>query len=154
MYFLALDPGLATGVAVFKNENLIYQDTIESGDKGFLKEFPELYEEYRDEKHRVIVERFLPTEQIRGEDGIYSNRIEGMVMVYTNNLGIIWQLRSDKATLFNQKEKLGKGETERFRWLRAKGFSGNSHELDAITHALVYMKRISYEPAIRKYWLS
>lgn len=154
MFILSLDPGLATGFAVFENEKLVHQETIENGEKGFLKEFPQIYADYADTSHRIIVERFLPTEQIRGENGIISNRIEGMVMALTNNQGIIWNLRSDKALLFNQKKKLSAGETERFQWLRSKGFKGNSHELDAITHALVYLKRISHEPAIRKYWFS
>lgn len=153
MFILALDPGLATGFAIFENEKLIHQEVIEGGEKGFLKEFPQIYEDYKNTNHRIVIERFLPTEQIRGEEGIISNRIEGIVMALTNNQGIIWQLRSDKALLFNQKNKLGKGETERFQWLRRKGFKGSSHELDAITHALVYMKRAMLEPAIRKYWL-
>jgi len=154
MKILSLDPGLATGVALFDNENIIHQETIEGGEKGFLKDFPELYEQIANEDHRVVVERFIPNEHVQGEDAIYSNRIEGMVMVYTNNQGIIWHLRSDKALLFNQKKKLAAGEAERFQWLRRKGFKGGGHELDAITHALVYMKRLHFEPAIRKYWLS
>lgn len=154
MFILSLDPGLATGLAIFDGEKLVHQETIENGEKGFLKEFPQIYADYADTSHRIIVERFLPTEHVRGEEGVYSNRIEGMVMAFTNNEGIIWRLRSDKALLFNQKSKLGEGETERFNWLRSKGFKGNSHELDAITHALVYMKIIGFEPAIRKYWFS
>lgn len=154
MYLLCFDPGLATGVAIFENEKLIHQEVIEGGAVGFVKEFPELAQQWLQKDMKFIVERFIPSEHVQGEDGIHSNRIEGALMAYTDNRGIIWQLRSDKALLFNQKNKLGKGETERFQWLRAKGFKGSSHELDAITHGLVYMKRAGYEPAIRKYWLT
>lgn len=152
MYILAFDPGLATGFAVFADEQLIYQETIESGAEGFLKEFPQIYQDYADLPHVIVIERFIPTEHVRGEDGIHSNRIEGILMALTQTK-IVWQLRSDKALLFNQKQKLSAGETERFRWLRDRGFKGNSHELDAITHALVYMKRQQHEPALNKYWL-
>lgn len=154
MYLLCFDPGLATGVAVFENEKLIHQEVIESGCEGFIKEFPIVYEQYATENLKIIVERFIPSEHVQGEDGIHSNRIEGAIMAYTDNRDIIWQLRSDKVLLFNQKNKLAKGETERFQWLRNKGFTGSSHELDAITHGLVYLKKMRHEPAIRKYWLS
>jgi len=153
MFILALDPGLATGVALFENENLIHQEVIEGGAVGFMKEFPDMYEDIWGDEHKIIVERFIPSEHIQGEDGIHSNRIEGMIMVYTNNMHIVWQLRSDKALLFNQKKKLGAGETERFNWLRGKGFKGSSHELDAITHALVYLKKKQHGPTIKKYWI-
>ena len=63
------------------------------------------------------------------------------------------QTRRDKATLFGQKAPTTeKRQTERFNWLRDRGFEGVSHELDAITHALVYIKRQGHKPTIDKYW--
>lgn len=151
MRILSLDPGLASGFIVAelfddKPLTLSSQGVIDGGCEGFLDWVkPGCYLEIVD---TVICERFV----IDGtHTGVWSPQIEGAVMALSP-VPIVWQLRSDKATLFGQKQKGAKGETERFNWLRERGFSGEGHELDAITHALVWAKRSGHKPTIDKYW--
>jgi hypothetical protein len=61
---------------------------------------------------------------------------------------ITWQLRTDKTTL--------KAGSERVRnaWLKTKVAHKmtTQHERDAVTHALVYLKRKRHLPTLKEYW--
>lgn len=89
--------------------------------------------------------------------GSWSSEVIGALKMYqaqNSTAPLVKQTRQNKAALFgHQAEDTQKRETERFNWLRERGFDGQSHELDAITHALFYIKkRALHVPTIKKYW--
>lgn len=147
-YYLGLDPGLSTGYAIAYWSDLhpleiVEQGVIKDGCDGFIDWFKS-----RAIPETVVAERFV----IDGTmTGVWSPQIEGAIKALHSGTKV-WQLRSDKATLFNQKLKGDKGQTERFEWLRDRGFEGKSHSLDAQTHLLVLAKRMKSQPTLRKYF--
>ena len=73
---------------------------------------------------------------------------------------IVYQLRSEKAALIGGSDgRATCTEAERFRWLKANGLvnpaglSGEAHDLDAITHALLFLKKRYHAPTLKKFWL-
>lgn len=154
MKLLTLDPGLSTGYSIWETRSyfdssdleLMETGVIEEGCEGFIDDWR--YKGIGTKTDRVVCERFV----IDGtHTGVWSAQIEGALMALYDG-PVIWQLRSDKATLFNQEFGGDAGQTERFAWLRERGFEGEGHELDAITHALVWAKRMGHIPTLRKYW--
>lgn len=126
MRLLALDPGETTGWALFKNENLIDQGVIPNGLDGFL--------EWTMPKHDVlVVEEFVVEPSFVGRAA--ASEVIGSAITRSGKRPIR-QMRAIKATL------VAGSETARFNWLRAKGFSGMSHDLDAITHGLIALRRL------------
>ena len=98
----------------------------------------------------VVYEDFIVEPSYVGR--AWSSEVIGAIKTARSVSPVSAQLRSDKSTLFTQKHTGDKGETERFAWLRERGFSGTPHELDAITHALVYLKRQRNRAALKQYW--
>lgn len=140
---LALDPGLSTGWALFsyhdREPELLSQGTIVDGVRGFAqfwRNLPWIPDE-------VVSEKFIIAPDTVGEG--WSLQVEGALLALYDG-GVTWQLRSAKADLVTGTE------TQRFAWLRERGFTGSTHELDAITHALLYLKRKRHVPTIRHYW--
>lgn len=149
MLALAIDPGLSTGIAWFHNEELIRQETIYRGLDGWLDWY--YAHKWPGRPDRVIHEDYISDGSTTGR--VWSSEIIGAIRALDwGGVKIIRQLRSDKATLFGQKFKGEAGEQERFEWLRARGFDGTDHELDAITHALVDMKKRKNSAALERYW--
>lgn len=150
---LALDPGLSTGFAisiVTPHAPVLFlkQGVIENGCEGFIDWWTAFYSARINDVDLIVCERFV----IDGtHTGVWSPQIEGALMALAG-VPIAWQLRSDKALLFGQTFKGDRGQTERFEWLRERGFTGVSHELDAITHTLFWLKRQGHKPTLRKYW--
>lgn len=102
----------------------------------------------------VIYEDFVIDGTLTGS---WSSEVIGALkcMMYHEaaDVPLVKQTRQNKASLFGHKAKTTeKREVERFNWLRDRGFSGVSHELDAITHALFYIKKQEHVPTIKKYW--
>lgn len=152
-YLLGLDPGKTTGFAFAYLDSvrpliIAEHGTIEDGLDGFIDWWESRQKYWSPADEKLVIERFIIDGTITGT---WASQIEGAIKVLhpQNN---VWQLRSDKATVFNQKEGGDKGQTERFAWLRERGFEGVSHELDAQTHLLVYAKRQKHLPTLRKYW--
>lgn len=145
-WILAIDPGLSTGWALFHGATPFKQGVIPNGVRGF-KEWWNSCE--RPSHDVLVIEDFIVEPSYVGI--AWASEVKGAAIMATNAMVVI-QKRSDKATLFGQKKKGQAGETERFNWLRERGFSGASHELDAITHVLVYLKRQKNRLALSKYW--
>lgn len=149
MLAVAIDPGLSTGIAWFHNEELIRQETVYRGIDGWLDWWNSTV--WPGMPDRIIYEDYISDGSTTGR--VWSSEIIGAIRTLDwGGAAVIRQLRSDKATLFGQKFKGEAGERERFEWLRARGFDGTDHELDAISHALVDMKRRKAPNALRKYW--
>lgn len=157
---LALDPGLSTGWAAFTYDHetpatLVGQGVIPDGVEGYMRATaePALFHHWNWVSLVTVYEDFVIDGTITGS---WASETIGAMKMYQWEKGtapLVKQTRMDKASLFGHKAKTTqKRETERFNWLRARGFDGVSHELDAITHALVYIKRQDHVPTIRKYW--
>lgn len=149
---LSVDPGWSTGWAMLTVEGgevrLSKQGTIEGGVDGWLSHGSDM----GDMAYfgTIVCEDFIVEPAYVGR--AWSSEVIGALKAKIAFENVILQSRSDKATLFTQKHTGDKGETERFAWLRERGFSGTPHELDAITHALVYLKRQRNRAALKQYW--
>lgn len=146
---LSIDPGWSTGWAAFAvmgdEVRLERQGTIEGGVNGWLAKAGDMTH-----FNTIVCEDFIVEPAYVGR--AWSSEVIGALKAKIAFENVILQSRSDKATLFTQKHTGDKGETERFAWLRERGFSGTPHELDAITHALVYLKRQRNRAALKQYW--
>lgn len=140
MIILGLDPGQTSGWALFHGEILIQCGAITGGRNGFIEwaktEMP---------PHEVlVVESFIVEPSFVGRAD--ASEVIGAAFALSNASIKREQLRASKATLV-------KGDqTTRFNWLRARGFTGMTHELDAITHVLLYLKAIGHKGAFYRYW--
>ena len=144
---LTLDPGFHTGWSLWVNGKLSLQGVIEGGLDGFItwaNSWGSLYVDV------LVIEDFIAEPKFTGR--VWASEVKGAAIALISHGRLIIQKRSDKATLFKQKYKGDKGETERFGWLREHGFHGVSHELDAITHGLVSYKRDKHPYVLKKYW--
>lgn len=148
MIRLGFDPGETTGWCVWIGPRPLAQGEIPGGLMGFL-EWVEVHG-LRD-ADEVVVENFVVQPDFVGTP-VASEIIGAIYAIWGRWTPIVRQLRSDKATLFHQRHRGNKGETERFNWLRDRGFTGSSHELDANTHILKRLKTIQDRDALCKYW--
>lgn len=157
---LALDPGESTGWAWLHFNNtlhaeVLHQGVIPNGVDGFMiaTVMPDEFFRTLMAADIIVYEDFVIDGTITGS---WASETIGALKMYqfANGTGpLVRQTRMDKASLFGHTAKdTQKRQTERFNWLRARGFAGVSHELDAITHALVYIKRQDHVPTIKKYW--
>lgn len=140
MRTLGLDPGESTGWALFHGEIYIRGGVITGGLDGFVEwartEMP---------AHDVlVVEAFVVQPSFVGT--AYAAEVLGAAWALSQAPVKRKQLRSQKAALVRG------SETERFNWLRERGFEGVSHTLDAITHVLLYLKATGNKAAYLRYW--
>lgn len=139
MKILAIDPGEATGWALFDNENLVSQGTILGCAEGFLA-----WASLAMPGHELLViESFIVEPGFVGR--AHASEVIGVALAMSPAKKV-FQSRGQKATLVRGTE------TERFNWLRSFGFSGVSHELDAISHCLIRLKLMGNKAAVQKYW--
>lgn len=137
-FIIALDPGQTTGFAVFVNDGeYVGSGTIGDSIWGFINDWRSVITaSWRPDV--VVSERYLPDGSVRGEDGVHSPRIEGYLIGQSQerHFDLIWQSRSDKASLIKGSEKT------RNAWIDER-FPGvtTQHARDAITHFVVYAKR-------------
>jgi hypothetical protein len=167
MIGLALDPGKSTGWAEFtwgKHTQIdpkldtpfsvLAQGVISEGVDGFIRWFSDdLFDpSYYDV---VIYEDFVIDGTVTGS---WASEVIGALKMQSYNGGatsrIVRQTRQDKATIIGNRGGTTTQQREkiRFDWLREQGFTGVSHELDAITHGLVYVKRQLHEPTLKRFW--
>ena len=139
MRVLALDPGGTTGWALFNNENLFSAGVIRNGLDGFRAWTALAMPTHT----HLVVEDFVVEPGFVGRPE--ASEIIGAAFALSPAKKYR-QLRSQKATLINGTE------AERFTWLRERGFGGMTHELDAVTHALLFLRRMNHVPTIKKYW--
>lgn len=143
---LTLDPGYHTGWSRWLGGRLIGQGVIEGGLDGFIA--------WCESGARgcavLVIEDFIAEPDFTGR--VWASEVKGAAIALIPHDRLVIQKRTDKSTLFGQKLKGVKGETERFNWLRDKGFEGISHELDAITHGLIFYKRERHPVVLRAIW--
>lgn len=139
MRVLALDPGGTTGWALFHDEEFVSGGVIPNGLEGFLAWTALAMPAHT----HLVVEDFVVEPDFVGR--AEASEIIGAAFALSPAKKYR-QLRSMKATLVRGTE------AHRFFWLRERGFGGMTHELDAVTHALLLMRRMNFAPVIRKYW--
>lgn len=119
--------------------DLLASGVISNGLEGFMAWWslacPQNYS-------RLVLEDFVVRPQFVGRP--IPSEIIGAAVALTH-ARVVRHMPSMKATLVRGTE------AQRFAWLRGHGFSGESHELDAITHALLDLRAKSPE-VVRRYW--
>lgn len=143
---LTLDPGFHTGWSLWRDGELIRQGVVEGGLDGFIR----WARSWNFSLGTLVIEDFIAEPNFTGR--AWASEVKGAAIALIPHERLIIQKRTDKSTLFGQKFKEQKGETERFEWLRAHGFTGVSHELDAITHGLISYKRERHPLVLARYW--
>lgn len=146
---LALDPGLATGYAYahfdeFSPLSVYETGVIPGGAFGIVNWLNSGRETPLHTADIVVCERF----DIDGTiTGTWSARVEGVVMAtLLDRQELVFQSRDDKAALLPT-------EPRRRAWLKERGFTFEAtHDMDAITHLIVYLKRIRHFPTLMNYW--
>lgn len=140
---LAMDPGEATGWAYFVDGELDSQGTIYNAADGVSEALDNrLIPGYT----RLVLEAFIVQPDFVGR--AHASEVIGVMIrdAHDNRAPYSFQLRSQKAVVTRGTE------AERFAWLRSHGFSGSSHELDAITHGLLRLRLEKHKPTVMKYW--
>lgn len=146
MRIAAFDPGGTTGWAEYVNNSRvkaqITHGVIENGLQGFLAWESDVLLN----ADVIVIEDFVVEPGFVGRPD--ASEIIGAIVAMAALLGkpVYRQLRSQKATLVRG------SEAARFRWLRAHGFDGMTHELDAVTHILVRLKNMGDRAAYEKFW--
>lgn len=141
MRALILDPGHMTGWALFHEEILIAQGVISGGRDGFI----EWAKTQMPDHDVLVVESFIVEPSFVGRAD--ASEVVGAAFALSPAPVKREQLRSRKISLVRTKNEAG-----RFAWLRERGFEGMSHELDAITHGLLYLRAIGHRAAFERYW--
>lgn len=151
---LGLDPGETTGWAMFLDEEMVGTGAIVGGVEGFRRwvEGPEGREALYD-ADVLVVEDF----DIDGtKTGTWSSEIIGAVKFSRLSWQkLFMQKRGKKAGLVGVDGLTGEqAEVKRFAWLKAKGFEnvGGGHNLDAITHIIVWGKTHMRTEFYRRYF--
>lgn len=147
MNLLSFDPGDSTGWSWWEKSQLTQQGTILNGVDGFV-DWARSQPPWKN--FTIIYEDFIMDGTTRGR--CWSAEVIGAIRMWRPDTPMVVQSRSNKADLFNQKHKGDRGQTERNEWLRVRGFGGTQHELDAIAHALRYLKAERDPVAIKQYW--
>jgi len=138
-----MDPGENTGWAYFEDADLVAQGTIPNAADGVVETLrPRLLPAY----DRLVLEAFIVQPDFVGR--AHASEVIGVMIrdAYENRAPYSFQLRSQKAVVTRGTE------AERFAWLRSHGFSGSSHELDAITHGLLRLRLEKHKPTVMRYW--
>lgn len=145
---LGIDPGETTGIAYAIEEEIIWSKEVPNGLEGFIHWWKH---DRWDDPDEVIIENFVVEPDFVGVP-VASEIIGALHVLYRGK--IVRQQRSDKSSLYNQKKKGEAGEAERFEWLEQRGFSriGKGHNLDAVTHVLIRLKRLRHMGAWKRYW--
>lgn len=148
-YLWSFDPGLVSGAAIGhydddKPYKVLQTWSIPDGLDGFIEWIRTAVITQTDE---VVVERFVIDGTITG---VWAPQIEGAIAYLASRTGfnITWQLRTDKTML------TAGDQAKRNAWLKAKVPHGmtTQHERDAVTHALVYLKRKRHLPTLKEFW--
>lgn len=151
---LGLDPGYTTGWAMFVDEEMVGTGVVVGGVEGF-RHWVEGAEgrEALYEADVVVIEDF----DIDGtKTGSWSSEIIGAVkFVVGKRVRLFIQKRSQKTGLVGVDGLTGEqAEVKRFAWLKAHGFEnvGGGHNLDAITHIIVWGKTHMRTEFYRRYF--
>jgi hypothetical protein len=163
-YLLSIDPGKNTGIAIGYYDAItpyILKERwqVHGGVAGFCK--------WWDENAAVLTptiivcEKFILDSSNRFLADLTPVEIEGALtaMMFPFHTYIVWQPRTDKAALTGYPATaLTKSARQRARFDFLKRFglfkpgTDNDDGNDAITHALVYLKRRRHAPTLQAFW--
>lgn len=135
---LALDPGDTTGWAAFWMDDETFDCEGSGNIHGGVFGFVDWWHDFAIPVINtagpltVVSEKFIVRPGFVGDSEAL--KIEG-ALAALHGKNVRYQMPSQKATLFPKRT-----EAQRFRGLREMSYEGTSHELDAITHALLYLK--------------
>lgn len=166
---LAVDPGKNTGIALgFYDSHTPYRLVKRWQVHGGLDGFHEWWDrapwwecgiERPDER---VVERFVLDPNNEFTADLTPKEVEGYlraVLPEAEYRAINWQLRTDKSLLTGYpKSAVTPAQKQRVRFDFLKRFdlfepgTDNDDSNDAITHALVRLKRVRHLPTLRHYW--
>jgi len=167
-YYMAVDPGKATGVAIGRVTDdsameVIYTAIIQNGTRGFIdwlemtdngkhvtefdcmKNFPNEYSDL-DYHLDVICENF----KLRGTSfapDLEPLRIEGVLMDRFGSV-VHWQQPSDKKLVGDEFLK----ENDLWRTGKALGHTDGRDANDAILHLFAYTLKSKHMPSLQAYW--
>ncbi len=156
---LSIDPGKSTGIALGRCSDseeyeLIGHWTILGGIHGF-SQWVDHYGFLLKGADTVVCEDFQLTSSPVVPDTtplLIKGAIEYITRARTS--AVVYQLPSQKSLLVRPGGK--STQSERFKWLKQQGFNfpgtANDDLNDAITHALVYLKRTGHRPTIERFW--
>lgn len=140
---LGADPGGTTGLALFVGPDLEWTGEAPNAMEGMIEfirsgELPDF--------DAIVLESFIVEPDFVGR--AHASEVIGVLVAHARSIGAeVWfQSRSQKALV-----KRGT-EAERFRWLRSMGYVGSSHVLDAITHALLRLRREKNRDVVQRHW--
>lgn len=144
MRMLCGDPGGTTGWAYFIDGELVDQGIIDNGVEGAIG----WVLSGRMPPHDVLVlESFIVEPDFVGRS--FASEVIGVLKMASRQMGCTLQVFQSRA----QKRVIVNGdETARFRWLRGHGFTGTSHELDAISHGLLRLRLEGNKEIVKRYW--
>lgn len=159
---LSIDPGANTGIALgFYNAitpyQLLQRWQVHNGLEGFVR----WWQNDRPEYDELVVERFILSGSNDFTADLTPVEIEGALYVLLGGRygDVIWQPRQDKGLLCGYPPDAGTPDQRqrvRFDFLDRFGLyaagEDNIDSNDAITHALVSLKRRKHLPTMRKYW--
>lgn len=137
-YVLGMDPGGTTGIAMLRYTDetapeLIYLHQQKDGVAGFYNFF---HGTQPVEEVTIVSESFTIREGVHGAD-VTPLRIEGMQYVYWGD-DVVYQEPSMKSLVPDA-------------WLKEQNLwtPGHRHQMDALIHALVYLRNEMHEPTLK-----
>jgi len=160
-YLLSIDPGKNSGIALGYYDSLTPYRLLERWQvHGGLEGFLAWWDSTDVEFNEVVCERFVLANNEFTAD-ITPKAIEGalVTLLRHEDVPIAWQPRGDKALLTGYPEKArtkAQRQRVRFDFLDRFGLfkpgTENDDSNDAITHALVYLKRRRHMPTLLAMW--
>lgn len=159
---LAIDPGVNTGVAwgSFSAEEpfeLRAREQVHGGLTGFIRWAQDC--EWIRHADVLVCEKFVLAEDNMFAPDLTPVQLEGVITMLRLPKSIVWQPRTDKAALTGypaSAKTKAQRQRVRFDFLKEHGLfaagTDNDDSNDAITHALVYLKRSKHLPTLLKFW--
>lgn len=157
---LSIDPGKNTGIALGEFGATGYRLLERWQVHGGLHGFKRWWRTERPGFDVLVVERFILDPNNRFTADLTPVHIEGLIVgAIDDGMPVTWQPRTDKAALTRYPADAttkAKRQRARFDFLKEHGLfapgTDNDDSNDAITHALVYLKRIGHVPTLEQYW--
>lgn len=138
-----LDPGETTGWCLMVNGESVAQGIIPNATTGVIEWIASGHCPGFD---LLVIESFIVEPDFTGR--AYASEVIGVLLLLAAQRGVKvrFQSRGMKPLIVNG------DEATRFAWLRAHGFEGVSHELDAITHGLIAERALGNKEVVKRYW--
>lgn len=163
-YLLSIDPGLNTGAALGFYDavtpyRLLERYQIHDGVPGFVN----WWEKNDIAADEIVCEKFILAEENDFDADLTPVQVEGALMTLTRHypVPIWWQDRTAKGGLigYTKEQKVGTlalRQRARFDFLERFGMfvagTENDDSNDAITHALVNLRRRKHYPTMMAFW--